>query len=134
MWYLAEILLVETPQRDAIDIACEACNVVFQAETAVEAYRKALDWGRSYASEPPTCMRFLGVSDLTTIGQDLRDGTEICGRFFRARNDASELATLVPAPESFKAIQWEGNQDTPLAEMLDSEQINLLKRAWGHNS
>jgi hypothetical protein len=131
MWYLAEILLAEPQQPVISDYHCEACNVVFQAADSEEAYRKALVWGNAYASEAPATMQLLGVSNLTTIGEDLRDGTEVCGRFFRSRDAWDQIAELVPAPEQLKAIQWERNQNIPIEELLSSEQIENVKRAVG---
>ena len=84
VWYLAELLFAEPPQSGRAEFQCEACNVVFRAASAVEAYRKAVSWGLAYAAEPPAGMRLLGVSHLTTVGEELGDGTQICGRFFQA--------------------------------------------------
>ena len=129
MWYLAEILFAEP--RDAARQAyqCEACNVVFDAATAREAYDKAITWGESYAAEPPVTMQLLGISHLTTIGDRLGDGIEICGRFFMAANPWNSAAELIPAPPSLTAVVWEQNQGTPLGELLTPGQIAALRRA-----
>jgi hypothetical protein len=129
MWYLAEILFAEPRRVDRHAHQCEACNVVFDATTAREAYQKAMAWGQSYAAEPPGGMQLLGVSHLTSIGDQLGDGIEVCGRFFETANPWDQPAELVPAPEALKAIVWEQNQDTPLGELLTPEQIAALKRA-----
>jgi hypothetical protein len=128
MWYLAEILFAEPQRADRQAYQCEACNVVFDAATAREAYDKAKAWGESYAAEPPVTMQLLGVSHLTTIGDRLGDGIEICGRFFETKNPWDGGAELIPAPASLKAIVWEQNQDTPLGELLTPEQIAALRR------
>lgn len=131
MWYLAELLFAEPPQAGRAEDACESCNVVLRAGDAAEAYRKAIAWGLAYAAEPPGVMRLLGVSDLTTVGEELGDGTEICGRFFRAQAVWERLGELVPPPERLKAMQWEQGRDKPLGELLSPEQAAQLKRAWG---
>jgi len=70
----------------------------------------------------------LGVSDLTTVGEEIGDGIEICGHYFRKLDVWQRKDQLIPPPEELKAMQWEGNQDTPIEEMLDSSQISLLKK------
>jgi hypothetical protein len=131
VWYLAELLFAEPPQPDKPDYQCESCNVVFQAADAVAAYRNAVDWGLAYAAEPSVGIRMLGVSHLTTVGEELGDGTEICGRFFQASEVWERAGELVPPPEQLKAIQWERSRDTPLGELLSPEQVAQLQRAWG---
>jgi hypothetical protein len=86
VWYLAEILFAEPAQPDRAEYHCESCDVVLQAADATQAYQKAVTWGLTYAAEPPSAMRLLGVSHLTTIGEELGDGTEICGRFFEVQS------------------------------------------------
>ena len=130
MWYLAETLFAEPPDLERAEVQCEACNVVFRAASAVEAYRRAVSWGQAYAAEPPTALSLLGVSHLTTVGEELDDGTEICGRFFQV----PAVSGLVPPPEQLKAIQWERSRDTPLGELLVAEQVAQLRRVWGKDA
>jgi hypothetical protein len=134
VWYLAELLFAEAPRPDHAEYHCESCNVVFQAADAVEAYRKAVSWGLAYAAEPPAVMRLLGVSHLTTVGAELGDGTEICGRFFEASAVWERVGELVPPAGQLKAIQWERGRDTPLEELLSPEQLGQLRRAWGQDA
>jgi hypothetical protein len=134
MWYLAELLFAERPRLDRAEFQCEACNVVFLAPSAVAAYRKAVAWGLAYASEPPAGMRLLGVSHLTTVGEELGDGTEICGRFFQAAAVWEQVGELIPPPEQLKAVQWERGRDTPLGELLSPEQVAQLRRVWGQDT
>lgn len=134
MWYLAEIVFAEPPQPDRVEYQCESCNVVLQAPDAVGGYQKAVAWGLAYAAEPPATMRLLGVSHLTTIGEELADGTEICGRFFQSSAVRGRIAELVPPPGELKAIQWESSQDVPLGELLSPEQITQLRRVWGEDA
>jgi hypothetical protein len=129
MWYLAEILFAEPRRADCQSYQCEACNVIFDVSTAREAYQKAIAWGQKYASEPPVEQQLLGVSCLTSISDQLADGTEICGRFFETANVWDRAGELVPAPESLRAIVWEQNQNTPLSELLTPEQVAALRRA-----
>jgi hypothetical protein len=53
VWYLAELLFAEPPLPDRSEYQCESSNVVFQAASAVKAYRKAIVWGLAFADEPP---------------------------------------------------------------------------------
>jgi hypothetical protein len=128
MWYLAEILFAEPRQATRRAFQCESCNVVFDAATAADAYAKAVAWGHRYAAEPPAGMQFLGVSRLTTIGDRLGDGVEICGHFFESPDVWDRVTELVPPPESLQAVVWEWNQDTPIGGLLTQEQIARLKR------
>jgi hypothetical protein len=79
-------------------------------------------------------MRLLGVSHLTTIGEELGDGTEISGRFFQARSVWDRLDELIPQPTQLGAIRWEEGRDEPLGELLSPEQVAQLKRAWGQGA
>jgi hypothetical protein len=134
MWYLVEILFAQ-PQQPGRDLdQCESCNVVFQAETAVQAYGKAIAWGQSYAAKPPATVDLLGVSHLTTIGKELGDGVEICGRFFEEADVWGRVEQLIPPPERLKAILWEGSRDVPVRELLSAEQLAQLKRVWGEKA
>jgi hypothetical protein len=128
VWYLAEILFAEPRQEGRKGHQCESCNVVIDAPDAVAAYRKAMAWGERYAAEPPASMALLGVSHLTTIGDHLGDGVEICGRFFDADDVWDRVEDHIPPPEELRAVMWERGRDTPLGELLDTEQIKQLKR------
>jgi hypothetical protein len=131
VWYLAEILFAEPSQPDRTEYQCESCDVVLRATDATEAYQKAVTWGLAHASEPPSAMRLLGVSHLTTIGDELGDGTEISGRFFEVRTVWDRVGELIPPSTELGAIRWEAGRDTPLGESLGPEQVAQLKRAWG---
>jgi hypothetical protein len=125
MWYLAEILFAEPRQAEPRAYQCESCNVVFDAATAADACQKAVKWGQKYAGEAPARLQFVGVSHLTTIGDRLGDGVEICGRFFECADVWDRAAELV---SSLEAVVWEQNQNTPLGELLTPEQIAQLRR------
>lgn len=133
MWYLAEILFAEPSRADRDACQCESCNVVLCAASAVEAYRRAISWGMDRAAQPPAAMRLLGVSHLTSIGEELGDGIEICGRFFEAPRVWDRADEIVPPPHQLKAIQWERGSNTPIGKLLSPEQIAQLKRAWGED-
>jgi hypothetical protein len=94
----------------------------------VEAYNKAMEWGRARAAEEAATMDLLGVSHLTTIDGEPGDGIEICGRYFRKRDVWDRVHEMVPPPAQLKAIVWERDRDTPIGEMLDKEQVRLLVR------
>ena len=131
MWYLAEILFAEPQQDDQAVYQCESCNVLISAATAAEAYQKAVRWGRAHAADPPATTALLGVSHLTTVGKELGDGVEICGRYFQEPDVWSRLEELVPPAGQLEAEQWERGRDTPVGDLLSAEQIAQLRRHFG---
>ena len=131
VWYLAEILFAEPPMSDPVEYQCESCDVVLRADDAAEAYQKAVAWGVSHAAESPSAMRLLGVSQLTTIGDELGDGTEVCGRFFAVPSVWERAGIYIPPSHQLDAVRREAVSDTPLGEWLSPEQIARLKSARG---
>jgi hypothetical protein len=105
--------------------------VLISAATASEAYQKAAGWGRRYAAEPPAAMELLGVSHLTTVGEELGDGVEICGRFFEEPDVRSRREELVPPAGQLEAERWERGGDIPLGAPLSAEQVAMLRRRFG---
>ena len=134
MWYLAELLFAE-PRRPACgEYLCERSNVVLLAEDALAAHARAQVLGQSRAAEPGVTMSFVGVTHLTTIGHELRDGTEVVGEFVRERDVWDRVPEFVPEPLELKAIAWEANQDRPLNGLLTEEQISAIKRVLGDDA
>jgi len=124
MWYLAEIVFAEPSRANRESYQCESCNVVFQADSADAAYRKAISWGQAYVAEAPAGMQMLGVSHLTSIGEELADGVEICGNFFEELNVWDRIDELIPPAHRLKAIQWEQGRDSPLKNLFDIDGTN----------
>jgi hypothetical protein len=106
VWYLAEILFAEPPRRDDAEYRCESCNVVLRADDAAQAYQKAIAWGAAYSAESASTSKLLGVAHLTSIGEELSDGVEICGRFFEAPAVWERVDEYIPPPEQLAAIRW----------------------------
>jgi hypothetical protein len=131
MWYLAEILFAEQPSNGRVDYQCESCNVLLNADNAAEAYRRAVDWGLAYVTEPADAMRLLGVSHLTTVGEELGDGTDICSRLFREPDVWARLDELIPVPGELAAMRWAAAENMPLGALLRPDQIAQLGRLWG---
>ncbi len=131
MRYHAENLFAEPPHADRTEYQCESCDVVLLAADATEAYQKAVAWGLAHAGEPPSAMRLLGVPRLTDIGDELRDGTEICGRFVEVRSVWDRVGELIPPSTELGAIRWEKGRNTSLGELLSPEQVAQLMRACG---
>ena len=123
MWYLAEILFAEPPQADRTEYQCESCDVVLLAADATEAYQKAVAWGLTHSAEPPSAMRLLGVAHLTSIGDELGDGTEIGGRFSEVQSVWDRVGEFIPPLTGLEAMRWEAGRDTPLGELLSPEQV-----------
>jgi len=134
VWYLAEIVIAEPPEPDRAEYQCEASSVVFQAANSSEAYQKAIAWGQAYADDSPARMRLLGVSHLTTVGEELCDGTEICGQFFQAPAVWERVGEFVPPQDQLGAVRWEQGRDVPVGELLSPEQVAQLKRTWGQDA
>jgi hypothetical protein len=128
MWYLAEILTAERRQPGRRMYRCESCNVLFHAADAEEAHRKALAWGQDHVADTNGQVELLGVAHLSSIGDQLGEGVDICGRFFRKRDVWDRVDELIPPPERLGAARWEQNQDTPIGEMVDKEQVEALRR------
>lgn len=126
MWYLAEILFDQPKQSDRRMYVCESCNVLLQAISADEAYDKAQAWAQDYIGSGT--IEPLGISDLTSIGEEIGDGVEICGHYFQKLDVWDRKDTLIPAPDQLGAMQWEEDQDTPIEEMLDSHQLEMLRK------
>ena len=131
MWYLAEILLAEPARAGSADSRCESCNVVFSAATAVDAHGKAVVWGTAYAAAAAATMHLLGVTHLTSIGDELGDGVEICGRYFDESDPWTRIGELVPPPDQLEAIRWEVAGDTPLNDLLSLDRLGKIKRRFG---
>jgi hypothetical protein len=127
MWYLAEILFAEPKRANRRMYMCESCNVIFQSNSAKEAYDKALIWGKKYIADASGRLQLLGVSDLTSIDEEIGEGVEICGRYFQKLDVWDRVDKLIPLQEQLSGVQWE-TSDKPIGEMLDPHQLYLLKR------
>jgi hypothetical protein len=134
MWYLAEILFAQPREPGRTAYQCEACNVLFQASTAEEAYQKAVRWGRAYAGQEPAAFEFMGVARLSTVGEEVGDGVEICGRFFEEPDVWDRVDRLIPPPSLLEAVRWEQCKNTPLQDVLSPEQVSQLKKTFGRDA
>jgi hypothetical protein len=129
MWYIAEILFAQPKQADRRMYLCESCNVLFRAENGEEAYRKATAWGAEH--EADSNLRLLGVSHMSSIGEELAEGVDIAGRFFHKRDVWDRQDKLIPSPEELKAIHLEQNMHTPLGDLMTSRQVRMLNQTMG---
>ena len=57
-------------------------------------------------------MRLLGVAHLSTVGEELADGTEICGRLFQASSVWERVNDFVPPPVHAGGLRYHG--DAPM--------------------
>ena len=129
MWYIAEILFAQPEQAERRMYLCESCNVLFRAEGGEQAYRKATAWGEEH--EADSNLRLLGVSHLSSIGEELGEGVDIAGRFFQKRAVWDRKDKLIPPPEELKAIHLEQNMHTRLGDLLTSRQVRVLNQTMG---
>lgn len=127
MWYLAEILFAQPKRRGRRMYVCDSCNVLFEAKTAKEAYRKALAWAKAPTAGAHGNLKLLGVSHLSSIGEERKEGVDICGRFFQKRDVWDKIADLVPARDELRAILLERNWHTPAGQLMTPYQMRMLR-------
>jgi hypothetical protein len=130
MWYIAFLLFAQQPEKEQKQIKCESCNVLFEAESALEVYGKAVAWAEDYATN--NLFKFVGVEHILTVGNERpTDGTELSGMFFDDDNVWERRDKLIPKKEEIPPIIWEENQDTPIGEMMTEKQKHDLKVIFG---
>jgi hypothetical protein len=129
MWYLAEIVFAQPQSENRCMYLCESCNVLLQATSAEESYRKALDWGHNYIADSSEKMTLLGIANLTQIGDAIGDGVEVCGCYFKKLDIWNRKDELIPSKEQLKAIRWKAESSTPIQEMIDPYQLKILKNS-----
>lgn len=130
MWYIAFLVFAQQPENSQSQVKCESCNVLFEAESALEVYDKALAWAKDYETE--NLFRFFGVEHIKEVGSERpTDGTELSGHFYDEENAWERRDELIPKKEEISAIIWEQNQDTPIGELMTEKQKQNLKEVFG---
>jgi hypothetical protein len=126
MWYVAVVMMTQPRKQGRRRYLCETCNVLLNAPNAGDAFRKAVDWGLQNESESMYGLKFLGITVLEEIGDEIGDGVEISGRVFQKLDVWNRRARIVPQPEELQAIRIAQNMNTPLGELLSPHQIQLM--------
>ena len=123
MWYLAAITLAaKTPSNDG-SYHCEECNVLFESDSARGAYLKAIAWAAENSGDTTA---LLGVSHLTTVGDKIGEGVDICGRVFSATDVWERQAEYSPPVEELGAMFTESSMDVPIVEALGEAKAKQL--------
>lgn len=118
MWYLVDLLFTE-PRRDSKQMYfCETCNVLFEAESSSEAYKKAIDWAKQHIDDSLFEQDFLGITFVSQVTDTPGDGVEVSGRFLRMKNPWQRMDRLVQNIENTNAYQWESESDQTIGEAL----------------
>ena len=123
MWYVAEMLFAQPKVEGVESVVCEECDVLFEAETAIEAYDKAVAWAADYADDPAT-LAFVGVENVRSLNEPPADGVEIGGRFYES-DDVWERQDEIPARDEIVTIRAELAPDTTVGEMLDDRRCRI---------
>jgi hypothetical protein len=130
MWYIVFLVFAQEPKERQSRVKCESCNVLFEAESALEVYDKATIWAKEYERE--NNFKFFGVEHIKEVGSEQpTDGTELSGMFYDEENVWERRDELIPKKDEISAIVWEQNQNTPIGELMTEEQKQNLKEVLG---
>ena len=128
-WYAVWILFAQQAEEGKKFVFCENCQVLFNAATANNAYEKALIWAEVHEEE--TGFKFFGIESVIGISDDeLKDGTEIDGSFFKKKNIWDKKEKLIPKQNEIAEIVWEENLDTPIGNLMTNRQKADLKKIF----
>lgn len=100
-WYIAELVMEIRVSDDPRNVVHQNLTLI-QANSADEAYKKAIQFGRagetSYDNPSGKCVtiKFRGVSDLDEIHEELEDGAEIDFHYKVDVSEAEVKALVVP--------------------------------------
>ena len=129
-WYVAYLLFAQEAKLDEQRVKCESCDILFEAQSALEVYDKAVIWAKDH--EIDNLFKFVGVEHIREIGDERpTDGTEIGGSFFDNKNVWERQQELIPKKHELKAVILEQNIDTPLGELMSDGEKKHLKEVFG---
>ena len=98
--------------------------MIFEADSATEAYDKALAWAADHADDP-AALAFVGVENVRSLSEPPADGVEVGGGFYES-DDVWERQHEIPAREEIVTIRAELAPDTTVGEMLNDRK----RRIW----
>ncbi len=128
-WYSFWLLFAQSTVEEKKFLLCETCQVLFHAESALEAYEKGLNWGKDY--EKDGNFQFVGIEHLTSVNdEEIVDGTEISKEFIRRKDVWNRKDKLIPDKYRIGAIKWEKNLDTPIGKMMSDEQRKTTQQIF----
>lgn len=129
MYYVAELLFAQRPEKGRRRVLCESCHVILSAPSAVKCYGCALKWAKRHEMEGS--FDFVGVQCIRCLDTEvLHDGLEIGGRYFDAYDVWERLDKIVPRKTEIPAIFWEMKAKTPVGELMTAAEKNMLRRAF----
>jgi hypothetical protein len=116
-WYFVSLLFAQSQKKEKRFVMCETCNVLFRAESALEAYDKSVVWAKDY--EKDSNFHFVGVEHLVDVrSKKIVDGTEIDGSFFKIKDVWKRKKELIPNKYEINTIKCEVNPNTPIGELM----------------
>jgi hypothetical protein len=129
MWYIADLLFAQLPIPGDERVACESCNVLFEAQSASEVYDRSATWAEEHIQG--TQFHFLGVTHIRSLSDSQpTNGTEIGGEFFDDVNVWERRDELIPDKNQIPVIVWEQNPHTPIDDLMTVEQKKQLKQIF----
>jgi hypothetical protein len=130
MWYIVDLLFAQKPEIGNINVQCESCNVLFQADSGIHACSKAQKWAKNH--EKDNNYRFAGISNVWKLKETQpKDGDEIAGTFYEEANFWERLKEFIPNTNDIPAIKLEENPDKLIKELVSKDKINSLKKIFG---
>ena len=129
MWYVADLLFAQLPMPGERRVACESCHVLFNASSALEVYDRSATWAESHIEGTP--FHFVGVTHIRSLDDSQpTDGTEIGGQFFDDVDVWERKDELIPNRHEIPVVVWEQNPDTPIGDLMTSDQKKQLKNIF----
>ncbi len=130
MWYRTDLLFATEPKGDSPAVKCESCNVLFEAETALQAAAKAELWAERHIADSD--FKFVGLENMTLLFADKPgDGTEIGGMFFEDRDVWERRSELIPDKSDIPVIRFEQHPDVPVRRFIREAQEKGLEEIYG---
>jgi hypothetical protein len=130
MWYRVDLLFAQPAVQIGEPVLCESCNVLFEAQSADEAYEKGVLWAENNVEENPT-FHFVGIENILFLDHmQPGNGSEVGGVFFE-ENIWERKDKFIPQRDALSANFIESNKNTPLNQILTEKQKKLLHQAFG---
>jgi hypothetical protein len=126
MWYIADLVFAKPKLKNRRRYRCESSNVLIEAESAEEAYKKAQAWARRYEDEGTAGMRFVGIEELRELVDSPVDGAELGGRFFLAYDIWGQAGKRFPPKKKLSVFRFRHEGEKTLEEFLSPTQLRAL--------
>jgi hypothetical protein len=127
-WYLAQLTFAQPTDDPSASVLCESCYVLFEADSANSAYDKAVEWAEIHESE--STFDFVGVRHLNSLDEPPADGVEVGGGFYEETAVWLRRVELIPARDEIPVIVFEGNPDTPIGKLINTETASRVRKLF----